>query len=92
MLHVPEVVSDASHEECHDYQGSHYEEPDVVAVVERAASDGRQEDRREPSDEGYRDPDGKLHVSKSDEIRDELLEQGIAVKDTADGGVWGYIN
>ena len=29
---------------------------------------------------------------KSDEIRDELLEQGIAVKDTADGGVWGYIN
>lgn len=28
--------------------------------------------------------------AKSDEIRDKLLSQGIAVKDTPDGGVWEY--
>ena len=28
--------------------------------------------------------------AKSDEIRDALLSQGIAVKDTPDGGVWEY--
>ena len=28
--------------------------------------------------------------TKSDEIRDQLLTQGITVKDTPDGGVWGY--
>ena len=29
--------------------------------------------------------------AKSDEIRDALLAQGIAIKDTAGGGVWEYI-
>ena len=28
--------------------------------------------------------------AKSDEIRDKLLAQGIAIKDTPDGGVWEY--
>ena len=28
--------------------------------------------------------------TRSDEIRDELLELGIMVRDTADGPVWGY--
>lgn len=30
--------------------------------------------------------------AKSDEIRDKLLAQGIAVKDTPAGGVWEYVN
>ena len=30
------------------------------------------------------------NYAKSDEIRDQLLAQGIAVKDTPDGGVWEY--
>ena len=29
--------------------------------------------------------------AKSDEIRDKLLAQGIAIKDTPDGGVWEYV-
>ena len=29
---------------------------------------------------------------KSDKIRNQLLVQGIAIKDTSDGGVWGYLN
>ena len=30
--------------------------------------------------------------TKSDEIRDTLLVQGIAIRDTVDGGVWEYFN
>ena len=30
------------------------------------------------------------NYTKSDEIRDKLLAQGIAVKDTPDGGIWEY--
>lgn len=29
---------------------------------------------------------------RSDEIRDELAEEGIAVRDTASGPIWEYIN
>ena len=29
--------------------------------------------------------------AKSDELRDKLLTQGIAIKDTPDGGIWQYI-
>lgn len=30
------------------------------------------------------------NYTRSDEIRDELLKQGITIRDTADGPVWGY--
>jgi len=30
------------------------------------------------------------NYARSDEIRDELLRQGIIIRDTADGPVWGY--
>ena len=33
---------------------------------------------------------GEKNYARSDEIRDELLSQGIVVRDTADGPVWGY--
>lgn len=32
----------------------------------------------------------KKDFAKSDQIRDELLAQGIAIKDTVDGGIWEY--
>ena len=32
------------------------------------------------------------NFAKSDEIRDTLIAQGVAVKDTTGGGIWEYIN
>ncbi len=33
----------------------------------------------------------KKDFAKSDEIRDELAKQNIAIKDTVDGSIWGYL-